>query len=298
MRVTVKDLKSGCRVLAGRSGLARDITSAQVVAPDLSSLMTAMTPDRGVASSVVHILPGQIAYLSSLPGRERLRLVRTLVKQKPACIILSGGAVCGELLDTAESSGIPVLKTGNVPKLARLLMEKLTPRISLHGVLVQIFGLGTLIIGESAVGKSEAALDLVLRGHKFAADDVVLLEKTGGEISGRATELGTDLLQIRGLGVINIRVLYGDSATVTTSTVGLVVELEEWQKGHHYSLVGMHERRFRILGVNLPFLKLPVKPGRNMATLIEVAARNQMLKQRGIFTARDLGKRLKKRLVG
>jgi HPr kinase/phosphorylase len=297
MRVTVKDVKGEGRVLAGRSGLARKITSAQVVAPDLSS-MTAMTADRGTASSVVHIRPRQVAYLCSLPGRERLRLVRTLAKQKPACIIVSGGAVCRELLDTAESSGIPVLKTGNVPKLTRLLMEKLTPRISLHGVLVQIFGMGTLIIGESAVGKSEAALDLVLRGHKFAADDVVILEKIDDEISGRATELGTDLLQIRGLGVINIRVLYGDSATVGSSTVGLVVELEEWQKGHHYSLVGMHERRYRILGVNLPFLKLPVKPGRNMATLIEVAARNQMLKQRGIFTARDLGKRLRKRLVG
>ena len=168
----------------------------------------------------------------------------------------------------------------------------------MHGVLVQIFGLGTLIIGESAVGKSEAALDLVLRGHKLTADDMVVIEKNDDEITGKPTEMGENLLQIRGLGIIDVRALYGESATVNSSRIGLVVELEEWQKGHQYSLVGLRERRYRILGVNLPYLKLPVKPGRNMATLIEVAARNQILKNRGIFTARELDKRLRKRLAG
>jgi HPr kinase/phosphorylase len=127
---------------------------------------------------------------------------------------------------------------------------------------------------------------------------MIILERNDGEVSGSATELGSDLLQIRGLGIINVRALYGESATVTSTRVGLVVELEEWQKGHHYSLVGLRERRYRLLGVNVPYLKLPVKPGRNMATLIEVAARNQILKNRGIFTARDLDKRLQKRLGG
>ncbi len=170
--------------------------------------------------------------------------------------------------------------------------------MSLHGVLVEIFGLGTLIIGESAVGKSEAALDLVLRGHKLAADDTVIIERIGDEINGSPTELGADLLQIRGLGIIDVRALYGESATINASRIGLVVELEEWQKGHQYSLVGLRERRYRLLGVNIPYLKLPVKPGRTMATLIEVAARNQMLKNRGIFTARELNRKLRKRLTG
>jgi HPr kinase/phosphorylase len=165
-------------------------------------------------------------------------------------------------------------------------------------VLVRIFDLGTLIIGESAVGKSEAALDLVLRGHKLAADDIVILEKKNSEISGRPPDMSTDLLQIRGLGIINIRALFGESAMIGACKIGLVVELEEWQKGHQYSLIGLRERRYRILGVNLPYLKLPVKPGRNMATLIEVAARNQMLKKSGIFTARDLDRKLRKRLAG
>jgi len=294
MKITVKDLTGSAKVLAGRSGLGRKISSPLVWTPDLGS--TAVW--HGAALTVVHIRPSQAAHLCSLPLKERMKLVRALVKQKPACIVVSGGPVCRELIEKAESSSIPVLKSGNLSHLTRLLVDRLAPRISIHGVLVQIFGLGTLIIGESAVGKSEAALDLVLRGHKLTADDLVIIEKTRSEISGRPTEMGTDLLQIRGLGIINVRALYGESATVASSRVGLVVELEEWQKGHQYSLVGLRERRYRLFGVNIPYLKLPVKPGRNMATLIEVAARNQILKNRGIFTARDLHKRLQKRLAG
>ncbi len=293
MKITVKDLGTRLTVLAGRAGLGRVITSAQISAPDFAS----PAPLSALASGVLHIRPSQTAYLKSLSRQDRLRLLQSIMKQKPACIVVSGRTNCQELLDTAETAGIPVLKTGNVPKLNRLLLGKLGRRVSVHGVLVQIFGLGTLIIGESAVGKSEAALDLVLRGHKLVADDVVILETTEEGISGRPLEMGADHLQIRGLGVINIRALYGESATAGSSTIGLVVELEEWQQGHQYSLVGLRERRHRLLGTNLPYLKLPVKPGRNMSTLIEVAARNQMLKQRGVFAARELSRRLKKRLV-
>jgi HPr kinase/phosphorylase len=185
-----------------------------------------------------------------------------------------------------------------VARLSRLLNERLAPRVGLHGVLVQIFGVGTLILGESAIGKSETALDLVLRGHKLVADDVVVLERTNSAIIGRSTDIGADLLEVRGLGVINVKSLYGDSATIDACEVSLVVELEEWKKGTHYSLLGLRERRYRLLGVNLPYLKLPVKPGRNMATLIEVAARNQTLKERGIYAARELNRKLKKRLAG
>ncbi len=294
MKITVGELTAAATLLAGRAGLSREIRSAQVTAPELSSPGSG----RETASSVMHLRPGQLRYLCSLPVNERILVARALLKQKPACILLSGGRICKELLDSASRSKIPVLKTNNLPGLRRLLVEKLFPRTSLHGVLVRIFDLGTLIIGESAVGKSEAALDLVLRGHKFAADDIVILEKKDSEISGRPPDMSTDLLQIRGLGIIDIRALFGESATTGECKIGLVVELEEWRKGHQYSLIGLLERRYRILGVNLPYLKLPVKPGRNMATLIEVAARNQMLKKRGIFTARDLDKKLSKRLAG
>jgi HPr kinase/phosphorylase len=293
MNVTVKEVAGRTTVLAGGPGLGREVASPQVCTPELSSPLSW----RGMTSSVVHLLPRQTAYLCSLPKQERMRLVRAIVRQKPSCIVVSSSTVCTELLEEAAAAEIAVLKAGSVSKMARLIASKLTPQISLHGVLVEIFGLGTLIIGESAIGKSEAALDLVLRGHKLAADDMVILEKTGNEINGRATDMGADLLQIRGLGIINVRALYGESATVNSCRIGLVVELEEWKRGHHYSLIGLRERRYKLLGFNLPYLKLPVKTGRNMATLIEVAARNQMLKNKGIYTAREINKKLKKRLA-
>jgi len=294
MNVTVKEVAGNATVLAGGSGLGRKVASPQVCTPELSSAPSW----RCMTSSVVHLLPSQISYLCSLPKRERLRLVSAIIRQKPACIVVSSGTVCKELLDKTEAAAITVLKTGSVSKMARVIASKLAPQISLHGVLVEIFGLGTLIVGESAIGKSEAALDLVLRGHKLVADDIVILEKTSNEISGRATDMGADLLQIRGLGIINISALYGESATVNSCKIGLVVELEEWKRGHHYALIGLRERRYKLLGVNLPYLKLPVKTGRNMATIIEVAARNQMLKNKGIYTAREINRKLTKRLAG
>ncbi len=294
MRITAKDLTRGAVMLAGRAGLGREITSPQINAPDLSS----PSSWRGIASSVVHLKPSQLSYLASLLAIERVRVVRALLKQKPACMAVSGGMVPKELIAQAEAAKVPLFRSRSMPRAVRILAERLTPRISLHGVLVEIFGLGTLIIGESAIGKSEAALDLVLRGHKLAADDVVILEKTDDGITGRPTEMGADLLQIRGLGIINIRALYGESASAGSCGIGLVVELEEWKKGQQYSLVGLRERRYKLFDRNLPYLKLPVKTGRNMATLIEVAARNQMLKNRGIYTARNLHRKLVKRLAG
>ena len=294
MSIAVKELTTQATILAGRSGLDREVSVPHLVTPDLAS----SAAGRDASSCVLHLRPSQVAYLCALPKSERIKTVRAIIKQKPACIMISGGAVCRELLEHAESAGIPVIKSRRMPDVHRLLCKKITPRVSLHGVLVQIFGLGSLIIGESAVGKSEAALDLVLRGHKLVADDMVMLAKSEEGVIGSPTELGADLLQIRGLGIINVRALYGESATIGECRVELVVELEEWQKGHQYSLVGLREKRYRLLGSNLPYLKLPVKPGRNMATLIEVAARNQMLKNKGVFTARDLNRKLRKRLSG
>ncbi len=293
MKIVVEELAGRADVLAGAAGLGREISSPQVQAPDFSR-----TSWRGIASAVVHARPSQLTYLASLPVRERSRIIAALLRRKPACIVVSGGAAVPELLKKAEAAGIPVLRSRSLPDLARILAGRLAPKTSLHGVLVQIFGLGTLIIGESAIGKSEAALDLVLRGHKLVADDVVILEKGEDGIHGRATDLGADLLQIRGLGIIDIRALYGESATTNSCMIGLVVELEEWKQGQQYSLVGLRERRYKLLGTNIPFLKLPVKTGRNRATLIEVAVRNQMLKSRGIYTARELQRKLVKRLAG
>jgi HPr kinase/phosphorylase len=292
MKVTVKDLVSTERVLAGAAGMGRAVRSPQVTRPELSQWATS----RDLGGSMVHLRPSLAARLCRLAPGERARLCRALMRKRPAGVVISGGTACRELLDAAEAAHIPVLRSGNVPRMEHLLAARLTPRTGLHGVLVQLFGLGVLIIGESAIGKSEAALDLVLRGHKLVADDMVLLERVGRAVIGRPADLGADLLEIRGLGVINVRVLYGGNATSPFSPIGLVVELEEWQKGVQYSLLGLREQRHRILDVSLPYLRLPVKSGRTMATLIEVAARNHILKQRGIFAARELNRNLSRRL--
>lgn len=294
MKLTVKELAHDAMLLAGRRGLNRAVRSAQVAKPDLSAPETW----KDIRGSVVHLSPGQADYFCSVAADERGGIAAALVAARPACIVLSGGPLCRELLERAEQAGLAVLKSRRLKQLAGLLLDRLTPRTTVHGVLVEAFGIGTLIIGESAIGKSESALDLVLRGHKLVADDVVILERLNGGVGGRPTDMGADLLQIRGLGIINISALYGDSATAGSCTVGLVVELEEWQKGHYYSLLGLREQRYRVLGTNIPYLKLPIKPGRNMATLIEVAARNQMLKNSGIYTARQVNRRLNKRLKG
>ncbi|MDH4163368.1 MAG: HPr(Ser) kinase/phosphatase [Nitrospirota bacterium] len=292
MKVTVKDVISKAAVLAGGKGIEREVVSPQIIRPDLDR----WAGYRDISGSIVQLTPAQNSLLSGMGTAAREKLCRAIMRKKPAAVVLSGGKVCRDLLACAESARVPVVKCGNIPRLARVLRERLTPRTGIHGVLVQVFGVGVLIIGESAIGKSEAALDLVLRGHKLVADDVVMLERTDEGILGRPTDIGADLLEIRGLGIINVKALYGDSATIEASVVGIVVELEEWKEGAYYSLLGLRERRHRLLGMNMPYLKLPIKPGRNMATLIEVAARNQTLKQRGIYTARELGRKLKKRL--
>jgi HPr kinase/phosphorylase len=294
MKLTVEQVAEKAAVLAGRAGMSREITSPRLSTPQFASADTW----QDISGSVVHVPPSQLAYLASLAPRNRTHLIRAVLKGKPACMVVSGGAVGKELVKALDSAKIPLFRSRSIRRLSRSLFERLSPTTNVHGVLVQIFGLGTLILGESAIGKSEAALDLVLRGHKLIADDIVILEKSNGSIEGRSTDMGADLLQIRGLGVINIQALYGESATARSCRIGMVVELEEWKKGHHYTLVGLRERRYRLFGVNIPYLKLPVKTGRNIATLIEVAARNQMLKNRGIYTARDLQRRLTKRLAG
>lgn len=293
MKATAKDLLSKAELIAGKKGLLRRIESPHIVELELAS------PGlwRDIKSTVVHLRPSQLAYLRSLPKAERSRIIKKVLSHRPACLVVTGGELAPDILEAARLGGVALLKCRDFAALRKFLVQRLSPVTSMHGVLIEIFGLGTLVIGESAIGKSEAALDLVLRGHKLAADDLVILEKNDGEIIGRPTELGRDLLHIRGLGIIDIRALYGDSAAVDSASVGLVVELEEWKRQSHYSLLGLKEQRLRILGVNLPYLKLPVRPGRNMATLIEVAARNQLLKNSGIYTARRLNKRLKDRLA-
>jgi HPr kinase/phosphorylase len=168
----------------------------------------------------------------------------------------------------------------------------------IHGVLIDILGLGVLMVGESGIGKSECALDLVVRGHRLVADDTVEIRRRAASIIvGSCPELTRHHMEVRGLGLINLRDLFGVASTRTSKRVELVVQLERWDPHREYDRLGLDDVYFDLLGLRLPLIRMPVAPGRNLAILVEVAARNQLLRTRGINAARELAARLDQRLL-
>jgi HPr kinase/phosphorylase len=166
-----------------------------------------------------------------------------------------------------------------------------------HGVLMDILSLGVLIIGDSGIGKSECALDLVVRGHRLVADDAVEVRRRGEtDLIGTCPELTRHHMEVRGLGVINIRDLFGVAATRLSKRMELVVQLERWDAARDYDRLGLDENAWELFGVKIPLVHMPVAPGRNLAILVEVAARNQLLRARGLNAARDLASRLDQQL--
>jgi HPr kinase/phosphorylase len=170
---------------------------------------------------------------------------------------------------------------------------------TIQGVFVEVIGLGVLLTGRSGIGKSECALDLVLRGHRFVADDMVHVEKLGpATLVGRGDDLTCQHMEIRGLGIINIRDLFGATATTQKKKMELVIQVEEWDPSREYDRIGLEDRTVEILGVRLSSLLVPVSPGRNLATIVEVAVRNHLLKQLGVHSAREFVERQAQRAGG
>ncbi len=171
--------------------------------------------------------------------------------------------------------------------------------VTVHGVLMEVSGVGVLILGPSGIGKSESALDLVTRGHRLIADDLILIRREDdGRLIGRGKEHAGSHMEIRGLGIINIQDLFGVASVLECKPVELVVELREWETLRDYDRLGLEEEHFELLGVDLPYLRLPVSHGRNMAVILEVAARNHLLKKQGCHTARNFDRALAGRLAG
>ncbi len=180
-----------------------------------------------------------------------------------------------------------------IGKLTAILEDLLAVREVIHGVLLDILGLGVLIVGESGIGKSECALDLVVRGHRLVADDTVEIRRRAASIVlGVCPELTRHHMEVRGLGLINIRDLFGIASTRTSKRVELVVQLDRWDSAREYERLGLDDDFHDLLGVRVPMIKMPVGPGRNVAILVEVAARNQLLRMQGINAARNLAAKL------
>jgi HPr kinase/phosphorylase len=246
----------------------------------------------------------ETGYLKTLGARARSAAVAGLFGRPVSCVVITRGLDAPrELLRAAERRRVPVLatpldSTSLIKLVTAFLEERLAPRVHLHGVLVDVFGVGVLIAGESGIGKSECALDLVDRGHRLVADDVVEVRRLADALVGCSPPLTRYHMELRGLGVINLRDLHGISAMRMTKHVELVVQMERWESGHDYDRLGLRREKYRILGTELPLIRLPVAPGRNTAMLIEVAARNQLLRERGYDAARRFARRVDAMVAG
>jgi HPr kinase/phosphorylase len=219
-------------------------------------------------------------------------------------VITQGFPAPPELHRAADLAGVPLLRTkaatpDAMARLLSVLEGYLAPRTVVHGVLMDILGLGVLVVGESGIGKSECALDLVVRGHRLVADDAVELRcRADAFVLGSCPDATRHHMEIRGLGLINVQDLFGVASTRTSKRVELVVQLERWEHGREYDRPGLDDQHYDVLGVKVPMIRMPVAPGRNVAILVEVAARNQLLRARGHHAAQRLVDRLERRLSG
>ncbi len=219
-----------------------------------------------------------------------------------AFVITSRNAVPPVLKQVCERNDVPLLRTGHdttvfVQRVSRKLEDTLSERTTIHGVLVDVFGIGILLVGKSGIGKSECALDLVLNGHRFIADDVVeIIKVPPANLIGMGSDILRHHMEIRGLGILNMRELFGISSIRERKKIELVVQLVDWKTDQDYDRLGLDEKFHELMSVKIPMLTIPVTPGRNMTAILEVAARNQMLKQRGIYSAREFEERLVKRI--
>ncbi len=214
--------------------------------------------------------------------------------RNPACIIITRGAPApADLVAACDEVSIPLLVTPHassmfIDRVNRFLEEELAPSTSIHGVLMDVLGVGILLLGKSGIGKSEAALDLVMRGHRLVADDIVdIWKKPPDTVFGSGSDIIKHHMEIRGLGIINIKDLFGVAAVRDMKKIELVVELVEWREDEEYDRLGIDELKYTVLEVELPMLRIPVRPGRNMTSIIEVAARNQLLKVQGHHSAKE-----------
>jgi HPr kinase/phosphorylase len=289
-------------LLAGEAGLDRPIRHSRIQ----KSGLALVGHFHGIVPGRVQILgQTELSFLHRLSVEDRRRSLRGFFNLGLCCVILTQGMrhydegsgvgvmPVPELVECAEEAGTPLLIAGErssvaINALHNYLDDRLAPRIRLHGVLVDVFGVGLLLVGSSAIGKSETALDLVMRGHRLVADDVVECDyRPPGMVFGAAAELLRHHMEVRGLGILNIKDLFGVTSIRERKRIDVVVKMVEWSKDTEYDRLGLDERHHVILGVSIREMVIPVRPGRDMASILEVAARNELLKNAGHHAARE-----------
>lgn len=238
-------------------------------------------------------------YLKSMtPEQRAVSLDRFFTAQPAGVIVTSGMEIDEEMIEPARRHGIPLLRTqsktsGFMATLISYLNVALAPRITRHGVLVNVYGEGLLLLGDSGIGKSETAIELLKRGHRLIADDAVEIKRVSSRtLVGEAPEIIRHYVELRGIGIVDVRRLFGMGAVENTARIELVVNLEHWEQGKMYDRLGLDNETTEILGVEVPSITVPVCPGRNVAVVLEIAAMNHRQKKMGYNTAEEFNRRL------
>lgn len=241
----------------------------------------------------------EIAYLSGLPHDRRIAMYDKLISSKIPCLVFCQGLVPEEeVLALCSHYGVPCLQAAKstsdtMAEVIRWLKAKLAPCISIHGVLVDVFGEGVLITGESGVGKSEAALELIKRGHRLVSDDVVEIRKVSdATLVGSAPDITRYLIEVRGIGIIDVKRLFGVESVKDTQSIDMVIKLEDWDKDKEYDRLGLEDQYTEYLGNRVVCHNIPVRPGRNVAVIVESAAVNYRQKKMGYNAAQELYNRV------
>lgn len=293
-------LAASVRVVRGEAGLDRPLDHPRI---QKSGLVLAGHA-HGIVPTRVQVLgETEVSFLEALAPAVRRERVDGLFALGLSCVIVTRGvAPLTELVEAAARTTTPLVVSEvksslTIARVHGVLDRLLAPREQRHGVMVEIHGIGTLLLGPSGIGKSESALFLVERGHRLVADDQVCLTRLpDGHVSAAPAPLLKHHLEIRGLGILNVRDLYGATAVWDEATVDLVAELCPWRDDEHYERLGLDDMTECLLGVSVPKLRIPVRPGRDMAVILEVAARNELMKAAGHHAARDFARRLSQRL--
>jgi len=287
------------KCIGGRPGLVRTIRESEINRPGLT---LSGFFDEFAFERIQLFGRGESAYIKKLEEEERLYILEKLFSYPiPCCVFSNNFEPTAKFMSIAEQAECPILQTDLqsgefVLRLMRALNDIFAPKEVVHGVLVEVFGIGVLIRGSSGVGKSETALELIERGHRLISDDSVELKRMNGNLligAAQNQSLGYHM-EIRGLGIINISHLFGVGAIRDKKQVQLLVELEEWKADKIYDRLGSGDFNREILGVKIPALTIPVKPGRNIPILIETAAMNERLKKMGYFSAREFNQNVLK----
>ncbi|WP_409272195.1 HPr(Ser) kinase/phosphatase [Neobacillus sp. SCS-31] len=298
LKVRTRDIyeKFGLELICGGEGIDRPITTSDLSRPGIE---LAGFIDYYPAERIQLLGMTELSFFNTLNQSERvLRMEQLCTDITPAIIITRGLDVPEELIEAAERESVPVLRTkykttrfsGN---LTNFLESRLAPTTAVHGVLVDVYGVGVLITGKSGVGKSETALELVKRGHRLVADDCVeIRQEDQNTLIGTSPELIEHLLEIRGLGIINVMTLFGAGAVRTNKHIILNIHLEIWDQEKQYDRLGLDDEKLKIIDSEITKLTVPVRPGRNLAVIIEVAAMNFRLKRMGVNAAKQFTEKL------